>query len=33
MDELEGSHRYMALARAAIAYHETQIDRYAVEGA
>ncbi len=31
MDELEGSHRYMALARAAIAYHETQIDRYGID--
>lgn len=31
MDELEGSHRYMALARAAIAYHETQIERYAID--
>ncbi len=28
MDELDSSHRYMALARAAIDYHETQIDRY-----
>ncbi len=31
MEELEGSHRYMALARAAVAYHETQIDRYAID--
>ncbi len=31
MDELEGSHRYMALARTAIAYHETQIDRYGID--
>jgi len=31
MDELDGSHRYMALARAAIAYHETQIDRYGID--
>jgi glycine/D-amino acid oxidase-like deaminating enzyme len=30
-DELEGAHRYMALARAAIDYHETQIERYAIE--
>ena len=30
-DELEGSHRYMALSRAAIDYHETQIDRYGIE--
>ena len=29
-DELEGSHRYMALARAAIAYHETQIERHGI---
>ena len=27
-DEMEGSHRYMALSRAAIDYHETQIDKY-----
>jgi glycine/D-amino acid oxidase-like deaminating enzyme len=31
MDELEGSHRYMALARAAVAYHETQIERYHID--
>ncbi|MDH3857340.1 MAG: FAD-binding oxidoreductase [Gammaproteobacteria bacterium] len=31
MDELEGSHRYMALARAAITYHETQIGRYGID--
>ncbi|MCP4874712.1 MAG: FAD-dependent oxidoreductase [Gammaproteobacteria bacterium] len=31
MDELDGSHRYMALARAAIAYHETQIERYNID--
>lgn len=31
MDELEGSHRYMALARSAIDYHETQIDRYGID--
>ncbi len=31
MDELEGSHRYMALARAAVAYHETQISRYNIQ--
>ena len=30
-DELEGSHRYMALARAAIAYHETQIERFGID--
>ena len=30
-DELEGSHRYMALARSAIAYHEAQIERYAID--
>ena len=30
-DELEGSHRYMALARAAIEYHETQIERHRIE--
>ena len=30
-DELEGSHRYMALARAAIAYHETQIERHGID--
>jgi glycine/D-amino acid oxidase-like deaminating enzyme len=29
--ELEGAHRYMALARAAIDYHETQIARYAID--
>lgn len=31
MDELDGSNRYMALARAAIAYHETQIERYGID--
>ncbi len=31
MEELEGSHRYMALARAAVAYHETQIERYQID--
>ena len=31
MEELEGSHRYMALARAAIDYHELQIERYAID--
>lgn len=31
MDELDGSHRYMALARSAIDYHETQIQRYAID--
>ena len=31
MAELEGSHRYMALARAAIDYHETQINRYNIQ--
>jgi glycine/D-amino acid oxidase-like deaminating enzyme len=31
MDELEGSHRYMALARAAIDYHEQQIERFAID--
>ena len=31
MDELEGSHRYMALARAAIDYHQRQIDRYSIK--
>jgi glycine/D-amino acid oxidase-like deaminating enzyme len=30
-DELDGAHRYMALARAAIAYHETQIERYGID--
>ena len=30
-DELEGSHRYMALARAAIEYHETQIEKYGID--
>jgi len=30
-DEMEGSHRYMALARAAIAYHETQIERHGID--
>jgi len=31
MAELEGSHRYMALARAAIDYHEKQINRYNIK--
>lgn len=31
MEELEGSHRYMALAREAIRYHETQINRYQID--
>jgi glycine/D-amino acid oxidase-like deaminating enzyme len=31
MDELEGSHRFMALARAAIDYHQAQIDQYGIE--
>jgi len=31
MDELEGSHRYMTLARAAIDYHQQQIDRYGID--
>ena len=31
MDELDGSHRYMALARAAIDYHQLQIDRYGID--
>ena len=31
MEELEGSHRYMTLARAAIDYHETQIERYYID--
>jgi glycine/D-amino acid oxidase-like deaminating enzyme len=31
MDELEGSHRFMALARAAIDYHQLQIDKYNIE--
>ena len=31
MEELEGSHRFMALARAAIDYHETQIERYGID--
>ena len=30
-DELDGAHRYMALARVAIDYHETQIERYAID--
>ena len=30
-DELDGSHRYMALARAAIDYHETQIDKHGID--
>lgn len=31
MEELDGSHRYMALAREAIRYHETQVDRYQID--
>lgn len=31
MEELEGSHRFMALARAAIDYHQIQIDRYGIQ--
>lgn len=31
MEELDGSQQYMALARAAIEYHETQIERYAID--
>lgn len=31
MEELEGSHRFMALARAAIDYHQAQIDRYDID--
>ncbi|MEM7565053.1 MAG: FAD-binding oxidoreductase [Pseudomonadota bacterium] len=31
LEELEGSHRYMALARAAIDYHEKQINRYQID--
>ncbi|MDH3388386.1 MAG: FAD-binding oxidoreductase [Gammaproteobacteria bacterium] len=31
LEELDGSHRYMALARAAIDYHETQIERYGID--
>jgi glycine/D-amino acid oxidase-like deaminating enzyme len=31
MDELEHSHRYMALSRVAIDYHETQIRRYRID--
>jgi glycine/D-amino acid oxidase-like deaminating enzyme len=31
MDELEGSHRYMALARAAIESHEKLIERYDID--
>lgn len=31
MEELDGSHRFMALARAAIDYHETQINRYGID--
>ena len=31
MAELEGSHRYMALARAAIDYREKQIKRYDIK--
>lgn len=30
-DELEGSHRYMALSRAAIAYHEEQIEKHGID--
>ena len=30
-DELDGSHRYMALARSAIVYHELQIERYGID--
>jgi glycine/D-amino acid oxidase-like deaminating enzyme len=30
-EEMEGSHRYMALARAAIDYHETQIERHGID--
>jgi glycine/D-amino acid oxidase-like deaminating enzyme len=30
MEELEGSHRFMALAREAIKYHELQIERYQI---
>ena len=30
-DELDGAHRYMALARAAIDYHETQIERHGID--
>jgi glycine/D-amino acid oxidase-like deaminating enzyme len=30
-DEFEGAHRYMALARSAIAYHETQIERFNID--
>ena len=30
-DELEGSHRYMTLARFAIDYHETQIERHGID--
>ncbi len=31
MEELEGSHRFMALARAAIDYHQSQIERYSIQ--
>lgn len=31
MEELEGSHRFMALARAAIDYHQIQIDQYGIQ--
>ncbi len=31
LEELESSHRYMTLARAAIDYHQIQIDRYGIE--
>ena len=30
-DELDGSHRYMALSRAAIAYHEEQIEKFGID--
>ena len=30
-DELDGAHRYMALARAAIDYHETQIEKHGID--
>ena len=31
MEELDGSHRFMALARAAIDYHQKQIDQYDIQ--
>jgi len=31
MEELDGSHRFMALARAAIDYHQIQIDKYGIQ--